>query len=116
MEVAEEVTEKTSLKSLLKRPHKTKVAENKLILSLNKRCFVMLQLISRNKFVKTKSWLSRMEHLGDCSMHKTSEVEAYANFKAGERDTVPTIGWQRAFVEGKKEGDPCGKSMPNLKI
>ena len=72
MEVAEEEeggTKKTSLKSLLKQPHKTKVTENKLTLSLNKRCFVMLQLISSNKFVKTKSCLSRMEHLGDGSMH-----------------------------------------------
>ena len=69
MEVAEGETEKTSPKSLLKWPHKTKVAENKLILSINKQCFVMLKLISSNKFVKTKSCFSRMEHLGDCSMH-----------------------------------------------
>ena len=32
-----------------------------LILSWNKQCFVMLQLISSNKFVKTKSCLSKME-------------------------------------------------------
>ena len=59
MEVAEEdeeegETEKTSPKSLLTWPHKTKVAENKLILSLNKQCFVMLKLISSNKFVKNQ--------------------------------------------------------------
>ena len=29
----------------------------------------MLKLISSNKFVKPKSCLSRMEHLGDCSLH-----------------------------------------------
>ena len=77
MEVAEEgeegegegETEKTSLKSLLKQPHKTKVTENKLILSLIKRCFVMLQLISSNKLGKPKSCLSRMEHLQHPLLH-----------------------------------------------
>ena len=46
----------------------------------------------------------------------SSEEEAFAHYRSGESDTVPTNGWQSVFVEGKKEGKPCGKSMVDLRI
>ena len=45
-----------------------------------------------------------------------SEEEAFAFYKSRESKTVPTNGWQRVYVEGKKLGDTYGKSIPDLQI